>query len=272
MRKNFLTIIALVAVFALALTGCGGNKAAETTAATEAAVSQPLGLSDWSMTAATWSSPNGATINLAATPYDYEEGQTAAFIVRLEGEEVANVACEWNGSQYTASAELNAADGYCYYVLMTAADGNTAEVAVNTPTEPTDEAFINMESSLNSYCSLVVEESAFEGSNLTISNGTIQVQAPKITNEGETITCQEAVLTLSFNGEELDSETLALEAAEAAGLYELTLSGVTFDIPAMEDDQQLDLALTVTLSNGQILNAHGGTWFYNNEGLLPVVG
>ena len=121
-RKNILAVIALVAVFAFALAGCG-SKDKEPTANTAASVpemsaGQELTLTSSTLTAATWSSPNGATVNLTATPNGYAEGQSAAFIVRLEGEEAANVPCEWNGSAYTASADLNAADGYCYYVLL----------------------------------------------------------------------------------------------------------------------------------------------------------
>lgn len=276
-RKNLFAVIALICVFAMVLAGCGSQKTAETTVpvettAAETTTPQPLGLSNWAMTANTWSSPNGATINLTATPSYYAEGQSAAFVVRLEGEESANVPCDWNGTQYTASAELNAADGYCYYVVLTAADGSSTEVAVNTPTVITDESFINMATSLNSYCSIVVEESSFENGKLTITSGNVQVQAPKITNQGETITCKEVKLVLTFGSEELDSEKLTLEASDTAAAYEAALKKVTFDVPDMEDDQQLNLRLDVTLSNGQFLTAPGGTWYYNDSNLLPAVG
>ena len=183
-RKNILAVIALVAVFAFALAGCG-SKDKEPTANTAASVpemsaGQELTLTSSTLTAATWSSPNGATVNLTATPNGYAEGQSAAFIVRLEGEEAANVPCEWNGSAYTASADLNAADGYCYYVLLTAADGTQTEVAINTPTAPTDDALINLESALNSYCNMTVASATQDGSTLTITGGSVEVQAPRI--------------------------------------------------------------------------------------------
>lgn len=273
-RKNVLAVIALVAVFVLALTACGSKKAEETTVATTTeAAPQELGLSTYDMTATTWSSPNGATINLTAVPTIHEDGQTAAFIVRLEGEDVANIPCEWNGTSYTASAELNAEDGYCYYVILTAADGAATEVAVNTPTAPVYASFINMASSLNSYCNLMIEESSFDGSKLTISGGSVQVQAPKITNNGEEITCAEVKLVLSYNGEDVANKALTLEESESVGGYEAALSGISFDVPAnMEDDQQLNLRVDVTLSNGQSLTAPGGTWYYNDSSLLVAVG
>lgn len=275
MRKNFLTILALIAVCALGLTGCGGNEAAETTAAsasTEAAAPAPLGLTEWTMTTTTWSSPNGATVNLTATPTAYEEGQSASFVVRLESDEVANVPCAWDGTHYTAAAELNAADGLCYYVMMTAADGNTAEVPVNTPSAPTDETLINLAASLNSYCNVMVEESSFADGKLTITSGTVQVQAPKITNEGKAVTCKDAVLVLSLNGEALESKKLTLNESEAVGGYELALSDIRFAIPELENDQQLTLTLNVTLSNGQTLSDAGSTFYYNEGSVLNAVG
>lgn len=273
-----MTILAVVLVLVFALTACGSEKAPETTAATVASTAaettapQPLTLTDWSMSASTWSSPNGATIHITATPNDYAEGQKADFVVRLESDDVFSVPCQWDGSSYTASADLNAENGYCYYVVLTAADGTAYEVAVNTPAEPINEAFINMAASLESYCSVTVEESTFEGTQLTLSSCKVQVQTPAITNEGKAIGCQDAVLILSFNGEELAQAKVELEETDTAGLFEATISGMTFEIPEMEDDQKVELTLNATLSNGQILSAYGGDWFYNQEGLLPVVG
>ena len=275
MRKNFLTMIAILAVFALVFSGCGSKEPAETSAAAETAAAETapaLGLSDFSLSTTTWSSPNGATVHLDAVPHGYAEGQSASFVVRLEGEDIANIPCQWDGTHYTASAELSAADGLCYYVLMTGADGNTAEVPVNTPTLITDEALINMASSLESYCNLMVEESAFADGKLTISAGSAQVQAPAITNGGEKITVGEAVLVLTFNGEEVASEKITLEESETAGSYTLALSGISFKVPEMENDQQLNLSLNVTLSNGQSLTAAGGTFYYNDGEMLTAVG
>ncbi len=272
-RKHILMLLALITVFALFVTACGSDDAEETTASTQAGTeSRVLGLVSWNMSATTWSSPNGATISLTAIPTSYTEGQTAAFVVRLEGEDIANIACDWDGSSYTADAELNAADGYCYYVVLTAADGTQTEVAVNVPTDPTDEALINMESSLNSYCDLMVEEASFDDGTLTITKGYIQVQPPRITNAGQAITCSKAVLILSLNGEELDRQELVLTEPDEAGLYTLDIANASFTIPALEDDQQLSLRLDATLSNDQLLTALGGTWFYTGGEVLLTVG
>ena len=279
-----MTILTVILALAIALTACGKEQAPETTAAVaetaaattaaaETAASQPLTITDWTMTANTWSSPNGATINISAVPNYYEEGQKADFVVRLESEEIASMPCKWESNNtYSASVDLNAANGYCYYIVLTAPDGTSTEVAVNTPEEPTNEAFIQLEASLASYCSVTVEESAFENSQLTLSGGNVQVQAPVIANAGETITCQEAVLVLRLNEEELAREALTLSETDTAGLFEAPLENVVFDIPEMENAQKIELTLNVTLTNGQELSAFGGNWSYNEEGLLPAFG
>ena len=274
-----LSILALVLALALMLCACGSEKTSETTvpattvpAETAAPAPVVLALSDWSMSATTWSSPNGATIHISATPEAYADGLIAAFEVRLNGEDISVIPCEWDGTVFTASADLNAADGYSYYVVLTAADGSTEEIAVNIASQPTVEAFVNMETALASYCSVTVEESTFEASQLTLVNGNVQVQAPTITNDNQVITCTNAELVLLFNGDTLDTEELTLTGTETAGLFEAQLQNITFDVPEMEDDQQLDLYLNVTLSNDQVLTAFVGNWFYNNQSLLPVVG
>lgn len=275
-KKTILVLVALMAVFALMLTGCGKEKAEETPAPTAAEVlpteSIPLGLASWELTTSTWSSPNGATVHLSAVPNAHSKDQYAVFSVRLEGDDVENIPCEWNGKSYTASAELNAADGYCYYVVLTTTAGEQVEVAINTPAATTNEALINMETALNTYCHLLVESSDADAEKLTITAGTVQIQLPQITNNGEAVTCTNAALILNFNGQETDRKELALGEPNASGLYELSIADNRFDIPSMEDDQQLTLCLEVTLSNGQILTDANGTWSFIDGQLVSAVG
>ena len=155
---------------------------------------------------------------------------------------------------------------------LTAADGTQTEVAINTPTAPTDDALINLESALNSYCNMTVASATQDGSTLTITGGSVEVQAPRITNEGETITCSKAELVLTFNEEIVGTAALTMEAAEIPGSYTADISGITFNIPSMEDDQQLSIRLDVTLSNGQFLTAPGGTFSFLNGEMVSSVG
>ncbi len=270
-RKKFFVLVAVIAAFALLFTACGADN--KDTPASEQSGAEVLNLASWELSATTWSSPNGATVNLTATPAGYAEGQSAAFIVRLEGEEAANMPCTYENGVYTASADLNGADGYCYYVLLTGSDGAQAEIAVNVPTDPIDESLINMASALESFCSLVVESFEFDGKWLSITGGTLQIQVPRIVNAGESITCSDVTLILDRNGEEVSRTALDMPAERSEdGSYTLAMTDIAFEVPALEDDQQLSVRLEVTLSNGQILSAAGGTWFYNAGSLLMGAG
>ena len=275
MKKMSLSVCFLVLV--MLLSACGNSeKAPETTvpSVTAATLEQEpeLGLADCTLSTTTWSSPNGATVHLQATPLSYTAGDHADLLVRLESDEVATVSCDWNGSNYAASVDLNAEDGLCYYLYMTAANGNTLEVPVNTPSVPRDPALINMKSALESYCSITIEGSEFTDNTLVISAGRIQVQVPTITNNGETIAPLDAALTLTFEGNILTEESVTLAPSGTDGLFDADISSISFAVPGLEDDQQLELSVQTTLSNGQILSAYGGNWICNAEDLLPVVG
>ena len=212
-RKNAAVLMALVLVFALAMTACGKEAAPETTAPVETTAAIPLGLSNWSLTATTWSSPNGATINLSATPYGYVEGRTAVFTVRLEGEDVTSAPCTWDGSQYTASVELNAEDGYCYYVQMQDAEGNSAEIPVNTPSAVTNEAFIDLADALTSYCNLLITESSYADGQLTVASGTTKPTHISMTERSAACESGEMIYTIRAERDITFETTFAADPA-----------------------------------------------------------
>ena len=277
-KRSILAVLMLLVLLMSVLAGCGSEKPAETTAAPAVTVpaadpSQPLSLTDWSMDATAWSSPNGATVNLTATPSGYAEGQSAVFCVRLEGEEVASVPCEWDGTTYTASAELNAADGYCYFVLLTSAEGVESEITVNAPAAPVDESLIDLAEALNAYATVTVTASELSEQTLTITEGTAQIQLPNLTLREGKVTCQQAVLTLSYDSQNVANATLTAEEADETGLCTVDLAGTAFTVPAdMEDDRRLELRLDVTLSNGQSISVSAGSWHYLDGNLVQAVG
>jgi len=83
-----------------------------------------VNLRSWTLDVTPWADSTGADVTLTASPLAFHEGQTAQFIARLAGQEVASVPCDWNGSVYTGSLGLQAADGYSYYCVLTAANGS----------------------------------------------------------------------------------------------------------------------------------------------------
>lgn len=284
MKKN---IIAIVLLAALLLTGCGGQTAdvsqlekdietlqnqIDALSARLDALEENSGLQDWNLTAASWSSSNGANVTLTASPLAYHEGQTAEFTVRLGGQEVTSVPCEWNGSVFTASVDLEAADGYGYYCILTSANGAKEQIALNTPENPVDDRLVYMETSLTAYCNMVVDGWEDEGGNLNITSGYVQVQMPRIFAGQDDVTFADAKLVLKLNGEAVETQNLDVPEGEGEGSYELILGDLSFKMPEMQDDYQMELVLEVSLTDGQVLTASGGSWYYNAGEMFMVVG
>lgn len=281
MNKKVLSAL-LAAAVVLSLCACG--KKAETPASTESETPAPttasqenagreLSLTEVSFSVTTWSSPNGATVNLTAVPSDYAKGDSAQFVVRLDADTVASVPCEWKDNAYVASAELNGADGYGYYVIITGKDGSIAEIPVNTPEEPVDEALVNLASYLQSYCTLTLNDAALEGDNLTILSGYALVQAPRITENSDNVACAQASLVLTLDGQEIASVPLTMAPGETDRSYDSTITDMSFTIPGdLSDGQQLMLRLDAVLTNGQTLTAQGGSWTAQNGAVANAVG
>lgn len=281
MNKKVLSAL-LAAAVVLSLCACG--KKAETPASTESETPAPttasqenagreLSLTEVSFSVTTWSSPNGATVNLTAVPNEHAKGDSAEFVVRLDADTVASVPCEWKDNAYVASAELNGADGYGYYVIITGKDGSIAEIPVNTPEEPVEEALVNLASYLQSYCTLTLNDAALEGDNLTILSGYALVQAPRITENSDNVACAQASLVLTLDGQEIASMPLTMAPGETDRSYDSTITDMSFTIPGdLSDGQQLMLRLDAVLTNGQTLTAQGGSWTAQNGVVANAVG
>lgn len=294
-RKQLLSVIAwitLIGIVALSAAGCGADPAVtdyseqiaqleQDYAALQSQIDglsarlealESTGLKGWSLTAAAWSSSNGATVTLTAEPAAFQEGQTAALSVRLNGLEAENVPCTWDGTAYTATVDLNAADGYSYYCILTAPDGAREQIALNTPENPVDDTLVYLETSLSSYCNMFVEDWEAEDGKLAVTSGYIQVQTPRISTDGKAAAYTRAELCFQLNGQEIDRQAITLPEGEGGGSYELALTGISFPIPELEDDYQLDLWLEVTLSNGETITCNGGSWYYFGGELNLIVG
>lgn len=292
MKKNlFSTLLLIVMVAALMVTaaGCGAKDdgSAERIAALEqenaalkAQIEELTGqapvvpadtsLKSWSLEAAAWDDGNGATVTFTAVPAAYADGMKAALSVRMNDLEAESTNCVWDGSAFTGSVELGAIDGYSYFCILTAPDGTQEQLELNSPANVTDDALVNLGSSLNAYANLIVEDWTSDKDNLTVSSGHIQVQVPRLTDNIPTVSA--SALVLKCNGEEVERKDLTLPAGEGEGSYEVSLSDTAFSMPEMDDDYQLELMLEVSLSNGNTVSVSGGSWYYNDGELTLVVG
>ena len=69
----------------------------------------------------------GATVHFTATPRQMQPGEEAWLSVRLDGEEVAKVLCESDGTVYRAAVELPAVDGHTYYFQVVRSNGESSQ-------------------------------------------------------------------------------------------------------------------------------------------------
>ena len=294
MKKNLffrLLVLVLAAAMTLSLTACGGadeesaqriaeleqeneelrQQVEELTAQLEKMGSR-VELAAWTLDAAPWSDGNGATVSFTATPVEYIEGQSAALSIRMGELEAEGATCSWNGTAFEGTVELSAADGYGYYCVLTNPDGTSEEVALATPENGQKEELVQLGTHLTAYANLIVDSwTASEGA-LKLDSGFVQVQTPRLTVAQTTVTLSSADLVFRLNGEELSRQALTLPEGEGEGSYELALTDISFALPAMEEDAQLDLWLEVSLSSGQAVSVAGGSWYYNGGELLMVVG
>ena len=232
------------------------------------------GLSDWNLVATAWSDGMGADVTMSAAPGAYEEGMEAVFSIRLNGQEVRSVPCDWDGTAFfTATAKLEAADGYSYYCILTTVDGERQQFALSTTENPVYDVPVYLESSLNAYCKMILDSWLVDNGKLTISLAELEAQLPRLTAYGEMPTIDDARLLLVHNGQDFSSLDLTLEPAEGAGAYKLTLAGGDLTWPAeLAEGDNLDLYFEVVLSDGLVLSDLGGSWMYGDGGLDLVVG
>ena len=116
-----------------------------------------------------------------------------------------------DGSRYTATVELPAADGYSFYCLITGSTGTQQQIPLITPDNPGDGSLMDLGSSMNAYCSLFVDSWNYTDGKLTLDNAFAQAQMPKISTGGNDVTATGAALVFLHNGQELERKEKELE-------------------------------------------------------------
>ena len=227
-------------------------------------------LQDWSLNATPWADSTGADVTLTAIPTEYQPGMGATMLVMLGDRQAASVPCMWDGTAFTGTANLNAADGYSYFCLLSGPNG-VQQLALSNPESDDAGIPVFLQSALSSYCNLVVHDWIGQaGTSLALTSAYVQVQLPQIQNQELTITAQELVLRL--NGQLSAKVPVLLYPSEVPGSYDATLSDLHLPMPELEKDDTLELYLEITLSDGRHLQAFGIGWYLENGKLSASVG
>jgi hypothetical protein len=227
---------------------------------------QASGLSDFGAEFTAWDTGDGATVTVTATPVAYTEGQSADLVVWLNGVEVEKLPFHWDGSRYTAVAELKAADGYTFLCVLHFPDGTTQEIVLDSPEM---DALVFLESNLTAFLNLVVQDWIVENDTLILEAGYAYVQLPRVSSS---LAITRAELRLNLNGQELQRQNLTLVPVADGSGWEQVLVGTAFPLPELAEEDQLDLWLEAELSDGQQLSVTGGSWFLTDGELIMAVG
>lgn len=225
-------------------------------------------LSSWELSPKVWSSSNGASITFSAVPRTYDPNTAVYFVVHLDSQKVEDVPCKWDGSVYTASVDLEAADGYEYECVVFQGQGEGESLMLSDAYD----SLVYLKTSLAAYCNLYVSDFKTENGLFTVTAGFAHVQLPQLSVSGTTIGFSKAELVFQLNGNDIETQPVDLPVGEGVGSHEASLSAISFKMPQMEDDYQLDLNLNVTLTNGETLTANGGSWFFSNGELRMSAG
>ena len=227
-------------------------------------------LKEWTLSAKPWSDSTGADVTLTAIPTEYQPGMGATLLVMLGDRQAASVPCVWDGSVFTGTANLNAADGYSYYCLLSGPTGMQQLSLMNPGSENADVP-VYLQSALGAYCNLVINDWIEQsGTSLVLTSAYAQVQLPRIQAQELTITGQTLVMRL--NGQITAQVPIKLSPSEVAGSFELTINNLQMAMPELEDADTLELYLEVSLSDGRNLQAFGIGWYLENGTLTASVG
>lgn len=276
-RLTPIILVLLVCLVMTAFAGCGKKTASAPTEPSTEAATEPTSvvneevsdnMKSLSLSAKVWSSSNGATITLEAVPRAYNQNQAVYFVVHLNGEKVEDIPCIWDGTAFTASADLEAADGYEYECILFEGQGEGESYVLSDAYD----SLIYLETSLAAYCNLYISDFQVIDNVFNVTAGFAHVQLPQLTVDGAKVELVSSELVFLLNGEMIDKQPIDLPAGEGSGSHEASLSSIRFDMPKMEDDYQLDLMLKAYLSDGQELTANGGSWYYNNGELKMSAG
>ena len=225
----------------------------------------------WELGVQPWADSTGADVTFTATPAGDASGISAAFRVELNGQQIAEVPCQWNGSEFSATVPLGAADGYSYFCLLSSPVGNQL-LTLSTPFDPVAEDAVYLQTSLSAYCNLVVNDwTENPGVSLVLTDAYAQAQLPQISTAG-TVEIVTSEIVLLLNRQESCRIPIQLAPSEVAGSYDLTITDLQIPMPELQQSDVLELLLEVTLSDGRHLNVCGITWTLDDGKLISAVG
>jgi len=140
--------------------------------------------------------------------------------------------------------------------------------ALRAPTEIPPVETAPPAAATESYCNLIIGSWSFEHDALMIHSACAQVMS-------ETAMPDSAVLVLVFNGDPRISTPIVLTPGEGSGSYVKEMDNQIFNLPEHSHSAEgdlIELRLEVSLADGQVLSADGGSWEFSAGELGMIAG
>lgn len=286
MKKRILAAV-VTGVMLLALTGChdkndlalieelqGAN--AELTAEVaglkaEIASLRSISLQSWSITAEPSEDGALADVAFSAVPDGLLDGQTITFEVVQDGQVKVSLPCLFDGSTFTANAQLEPKNGYSFFCVLSDGSSSHKREALMDPANDALSTLMNLADAMNAYCNMVVDDYSVEDGKLNVKLN-LSAKLPEFVSKEAPAAVESAQLVFTMGEEELETKDVTFEAGEN-GMLEAAMDDVSLAIPEkMEKDAQLTLTLNVKLTNTQELKSAGAGWFIQDDALVMVIG
>lgn len=224
-------------------------------------------LASLDMSVIPWEDYTGADILITAAPAAPIAGGDATLEVLLDGQRVSGEVCVWDGTHFTATVSLSAADGYSYYLILPDAGGNRT-LPLSTPEAPVFDTPVYLQSSLSAYCNLVVSDWTYEAGTLVLRDAHAQIQLPQVGD----LSILQAQLVLQRDGSDAVRMDVAPQHSEVPGSFTARIRDLSLPVGTVKDGDTMALYLEVTLSDGRNLSVFGISWSCQGDTLSSAVG
>ena len=124
--------------------------------------------------------------------------------------------------------------------------------------------------SSDAYCHLMVNDWEGNLKELTLTSGIAQVVLP--TSSETELLIQSSQLVLRQGIQEIERWAVTLVATDSNASFEAVLENVRFQLPTLQENDQVDVWLEVVLSDGQILLSPAYGWYRFGDELFMVAG
>lgn len=247
-------------------------------------------ISEFQTKVTAWQDYRGASVRVSMVPKTIRPDDQVYLSVLLDGQQVQNVLCQYDGLSYTAVVELPATDGYAYYVRVVHADGTQEQNTLISEEISDHTTPVYLEAVLACHADLDVMTWDFSGRGNLEVTAFVAANAPGVMAEGDWPTWKRLELVLLRNGREL-SRADHLEQAKAwmdeNVIYmtpEITteekymdmlwlncdLGTLTYKLTDLAEGDVIELRIEAELSNGLTAENSGSVWEFRDGTLAHV--